>query len=97
MSEMTPRAILASNLRKLIGDESVRSWALARGLDVRLIDRMTKGDNAPTLDKIDEVAAACGIPAWQLLLPEFEPGQTIDAPLTSGERDLLKRLKALLT
>ena len=96
MNEMTPRAILAANLRKLIGDESVRAWAMARRLDVRLVDRMAGGKHSPTLDKIDEVAAACGVPAWQLLLPDFEPGKTIEPPLTSGDRELLEKLKRLL-
>lgn len=98
MEPVTPRDILARNVRKLIDKEgqSVRAWALAKGLDVRLIDRITKASHAVTIDKIDEVAAAIGVPAWQLLLPDFEPGAHIDAPLTQQERDLLLRLKGLL-
>lgn len=69
---------------------------MARGLDVRLIDRITKASHSVTLDKIDEVANACGVPAWQLLLPDFEPGASIDNPITQEERDLLARLKHLL-
>lgn len=101
MKHRDPRAILAANLLKLIeasGErKSVRAWALGRGLDVRLIDRMTKGQHSFTLDKLDEVAQAVGVPAWQLLLPDFEPGKTIDAPLSSADRELLERLKKLLT
>lgn len=101
MSKEDPRAILAANLLKLIADspekKSVRAWALARGLDVRLIDRMTKGKNAPTLDKIDEVAKAVGLPAWQLLLPDFEPGKQLEPPLSSADREMLQKLKRLLS
>lgn len=62
MDPLTPRDILARNVRKLIDNDrqSVRAWALARGLDVRLIDRITKASHAVTIDKIDEVAEACG-------------------------------------
>lgn len=95
MEPLTPRAILAANVRKLIGTDSVRNWAISRGLDVRLIDRITKGGNA-TLETIDEIAQACGVPAWHLLLPDFEPGTKIDTPVTESERALLERLKRLL-
>jgi len=98
MSDAKTRDILAKNLRKLIDKDgrSVRAWAIARGLDVRLIDRLTKGSHAVTLDKIEEVARACGLEPWHLLLPDFEPGQKLDAPLTESDRELLVRLKSLL-
>ena len=93
---LTPRAILTRNVRKLIGDESVRAWAMARGLNVRMIERITEGDHNTTLEKIDEIANACGVPAWQLLLPDFEPGTLLEPPLTKSDRELLSRLKGLL-
>jgi len=98
MDALTPRDILAANVRKMINKEgqSVRAWAMAKGLDVRLIDRIAKASHAVTLDKIDEVATACGVPAWQLLLPDFEPGASLEPPLSSGDRELLARLKSLL-
>ena len=96
METLTPRDILAANIQKLIGTDSVRGWALARGLDVRLIDRIKKGGNA-TLESIDEIAKACGVPAWHLLLPDFEPGTKIETPVTESERQLLERLKKLLS
>jgi hypothetical protein len=99
MSPDDPRAILTANVLKLIdssGESSVNAWALARGLNVRFIERITEGDHNTTLAKIDEIASACGIPAWQLLLPDFEPGKQIEAPLTPSDRELLERLKRLL-
>jgi hypothetical protein len=40
---------------------------MARGLDVRLIARAAKGQHAVTLDKLEEIAAGCGLRAWELL------------------------------
>lgn len=96
MAPLTPRAILTANVRKLVGNESVRAWAMARGLNVRLIERITEGDHNTTLEKVDEIANACGVPAWQLLLPDFEPGTKLEPPITQADRDLLARLKGLL-
>lgn len=62
---------------------------------MRLIDRITKGGNA-TLETIDQIANAVGVPAWHLLLPDFEPGAKIETPVTESERQLLERLKRLL-
>lgn len=97
------RAILAANLRRLIESAtpagqrpSVRAWALGKGLDVRLIDRLTKEQHAVTLDKLDEIAAACGLQTWQLLLENFDPAAPADAPVTSEDKALLKKLRRLL-
>lgn len=97
------RAILAANINKLIdadlrpGDRrSVRAWALGKGLDVKLVDRLSKGNNAITLDKLQQIADACGVKPWQLLLEEFEPGQPAEPPITAAERALLRRLRGLL-
>ena len=96
MPTYDPHATLTANVLKLIGTESVRAWALARGLNVRLIERITEGDHNTTLEKIDEIANACGVQAWQLLLPGFEPGEVVDAPLSKADRELLTRLKRLI-
>lgn len=102
MSQKPAREILANNLRRQIEHDqkgsrySVRAWALARGLEVRLVDRMTKGENSFTLDKLELVAAACNVPAWQLLLPEFTPGEPADVPISDEDRAMLVRLRRLL-
>ena len=97
------RAILAANINKLIdadlrhGDRrSVRAWAQGKGLDVKMVDRLSKGAHAITLDKLQELADACGLKPWQLLLEEFEPGQPAEAPITQAERALLQRLRGIL-
>jgi len=97
------RVILANNLKQLIERDtpsgerpSIRSWALSRELDVRLIDRLTKGQHAVTLDKLQAIADACGLQPWQLLLEEFDASAPPDAPISAEERTLLKRLRKLL-
>jgi len=97
------RAILAANINKLIDADlrpgerrSVRAWAKGKELDVKLIDRLTKGSNGITLDKLQIVADACGLKPWQLLLEDFDPKNPAEPPVTPGERALIKRLRGLL-
>jgi hypothetical protein len=75
---------------------SVRAWALSKGLDVRLIDRLSKGQHAITLDKLDEIASTLGLKAWQLLLEDLDPKEPPEAPITEDERRMLTRLRKLL-
>jgi hypothetical protein len=103
MAESLSRAILAANLRRLIeratppGERvSVRAWALGKGLDVRMIDRLVKGQHAVTLDSLEKIADACGLKAWHLLLEDFDPAGPPDAPITSEDRALLTKLRRLL-
>lgn len=103
MDDQSSRAILARNLRRMIeaaampGERpSVRAWALGKGLDVRLIDRLTKGQHAVTLDNIEKVANACGLKPWQLLVEDLDWHSPPDAPITDEERKLLRRLRRLL-
>jgi hypothetical protein len=97
------RATLAANLRRMIEADtprgatpSVRAWALSKGLDVRLIDRLTKGQHAVTLDKLDQIAETLGLKPWHLLLDELDAHNPPEAPITEDERRLLKRLRKLL-
>lgn len=96
--DKTSRNIVATNLRRMIDAEgsSIRAWAMARGLDVRLIDRLAKGQHAVTIDKLGEVAHAIGCQPWQLLLPDFDPKNPPDAPISAEERQMLARLRKLL-
>ena len=98
------RKVLAANLRKLIDADtpkaarpSIRAWATSRGLNVRMIDRLVKGQHAITLDKLEEIAEACGLKAWHLLIEEFDPAAPPDAPITEPERAMLRRLRRLLS
>lgn len=103
MAESHLRAILAANLRKRINADtppgarfSVRAWALGKDLDVRMIDRLVKGQHAVTLDNLDKIAEACGLQAWHLLLEDLDPSSPPDAPISEDERAMLRRLRKLL-
>lgn len=103
MTDSASRSILAANLRRMIEADtprgqvpSVRAWALSRGLNVRLIDRLTKGQHAVTLDKLEEIAHACGLQAWHLLIDELDTKHPPTAPITEDERVLLAKLRRLL-
>lgn len=63
---------------------------------MRLIDRLLKSQHAITLDKLEEVAAACGLKPWHLLIEDLDPGSPPDAPITEQERAILRRLRRLL-
>ena len=103
MSSNDLRATLAANLRRMIEREtapgsrpSVRAWALKRELDVRLINRLVKGEHAVTLDVLDRIAAELGLQAWQLLFPDLDPASPPDAPISEEDRDMLRKLRRLL-
>ena len=78
-TEQHPRQTLAANINSLINSQtpqgdrrSVRAWATKKGLDVRLVDRLTKGEHSITIDKLQEVATALGIKPWQLLKEDLD-------------------------
>ena len=98
MITATSRDILAENLRRLRDAEglSTRAWALSRGLDVKLIERLIKNSHAVSLDKLEEVAQACGLQAWHLLIPHIDTKDLPEAPITSEERALLGKLRKML-
>lgn len=75
---------------------SVRAWALGRGLNVRLVDRLVKGKHAITLDKLEELATACGLKPWHLLVDDLDPASPPDQPVSEDDRALLRRLRRLL-
>lgn len=104
MTSASLRATLAQNLRRKIEHDlgagskfSVRAWALGKELDVRLIDRLLKGEHAVTLDKLDDIAAACGLKPWQLLLDDMDPSAPADAPVSEADRAMLRKLRRLLS
>jgi hypothetical protein len=101
---MSSRKVLAANIRKLIAatatdgqKQSVRAWALANQLDVRLIDRLVKAEHSVSVDKLDEVAAACGLTSWQLLYPDFDPSHHPVRVISETDTKLLEALKRLLS
>lgn len=96
------RGILGANIWTMIREASdaakpsVRAWALSKGLDVRMIDRLVKGEHAVTLDKIEEIATACGLQAWHLLIPDLDYKNPPSAKVTDEDLQLLARLRHLI-
>jgi transcriptional regulator with XRE-family HTH domain len=103
MTQDRTRQILAANLSRLIERDSaagqrpsVRAWALGKGLDVRMIARLAKGEHAVTLDKLAEIADACGLQPWHLLYDDLDPTNPPDAPVSDEDRKMLAKLRRLL-
>lgn len=74
------RDVIAANITALIGGMSRRAWALEHGLDLKLVERLQKGTNAPTLDNLEVVAKKVKVPLWQLLAPNLGQGVTVNQP-----------------
>jgi hypothetical protein len=49
-----------------------------------------------TLDKLQEVADACGLKPWHLLYEELDPESPPDAPVSESDRAMLRKLRRLL-
>lgn len=98
MPTQQPRAILAANLRRMIDSEemSVRAWATARELDVKLINRIVNNEHAVNLETLEKIAEAVGLQPWQLLLPDLDHSAPADAPVSEEDRALLSKLRRLL-
>lgn len=92
------RDTLAQNIKRLIGDQSTRAWALGKGLDVKQVERLAKGSHAVTLDSLERVANACDLSAWQLLVPNLDPGRPPDCSHPDAQSDsaLIAQLRGLL-
>lgn len=82
---------LARNLDALMkAHADMRSQAaVARraGIDQRTVGRILHTKHAPTLQQIDKLASAFGMPAWQLLLPGFDPSDPPSRVLTAAQND----------
>lgn len=93
---------LQQNLRRILevqapklrdGAPSVRAWALQRHLEPRNIQRILNGEQSPSLLLLDEIASACGLQAWQLLVPSLDPTNPPVVHLTAAERDFYTRMR----
>lgn len=103
MTSKQPRTILANNVNRMIdrattpgARRSVRAWAISKGLDVKMIDRVTKDAHGISLDTLYTIAAAVGLEPWHLLID----GLDLDAPpapaVSAKDLETLKTLRQLL-
>lgn len=93
---------LQANLRRILevqaprakdGTPSVRAWALQRGLEPRNVQRILAGEQSPSLLLLDQLASACGLQGWQLLVPNLDPQNPPVVHLTAAERDFYTRMR----
>lgn len=61
-----------------------------------MVDRLTKCENAITLDTLDEIALALGVQSWQLLTSDFDPKKPPHIAVTETELNLYKKLQVLV-
>lgn len=88
------RAVLASNIRALMdkhyADKPNKPLALGKdcGMSKSSIERILSGDQGPSIDKIEDIAAAFEMQAYQLLIPalEIDNPQIVQGATKSEER-----------
>jgi hypothetical protein len=74
----TLREALAINLRALMaasGEKSMRSWALAHKLDVKMVHRAINGAHAINLDTMDAICDETGMSVAELLRARSDIGE----------------------
>jgi hypothetical protein len=103
MSEKQPRTILADNINRMIdrattpgAKRSVRAWAISRGLDVKMIDRVTKDAHGISLDTLYTIAAAVGLEPWHLLIEDLDLDSPPAPKVSAKDLETLKTLRKLL-
>ena len=91
------KSVIAANLRALIARDggTIRSWALKHGLEPRDIDRTVKSENSITIGKLDQIADAVGLSAWQLLVKDMNVESPPQIAVTEDELRLFERLRNL--
>jgi hypothetical protein len=62
-----------------------------------MIDRLVKGQHAVTLDKLEEIAAACNLQPWHLLIDDLDPSSPPDMPISAEDRAMLRKLRRLIS
>jgi transcriptional regulator with XRE-family HTH domain len=72
----TIKEIIAANVKALRGDESQAKLANRAGVSQRAISNLERGEQSPTIETIDRLAAALRVPAWALMI-RFDDVQTL--------------------
>ena len=87
--------VVADNLQRLIGDQSVNSWAKAHHLDQPTVRRILIGEMSPTEQTITKIANATGLVAWQLLVPGLDPkSPPVLKEASQAERELYEKIRS---
>lgn len=80
-----PRKTLAQNLRALMTARGMKAPELARvsGVDAKTINNMLHARFEPRLDKVEAVASALNVTAWQLIMHGMADALLSDVGLQS--------------
>lgn len=69
--------VLAATLRRLCAPgqrfESITALGARADLGKSTVDRLKKGESAPTLTTLDKIAHAYSLQPWQMLVPDVDP------------------------
>ena len=64
-------------------------------VDQRTVGRILSGEMCPTIDKLDELASAFGLRAWQLLVPNLDPENPPVGAISRREQEYHRKIEAL--
>lgn len=77
---MTPRHILAANLRRLMSQhpelDTLPKLTARSGVSNGTLDRIRRAVVATRIDELEPLAAAFGLEAWQLLVPPADEARS---------------------
>lgn len=86
----------AQNLAAVIAatGQSVTAWSVQRKLQARNIQRILNGEQSPSLDSMEDIARACGLEPWQMLMPGIDLSNPPVFVMSQTEAELYDRLRA---
>jgi len=94
-------SVLAQNLKALMqskaGPKSQLALAKKSGVGQATIGRILREETAASIDTVEEIAAAYGLQAWQLMVAGMDPtNPPVLVPISKAERALYDSLKAAM-
>jgi transcriptional regulator with XRE-family HTH domain len=93
---LTLSALFQRNLRAAMEHRRVRQLRLAQASSVAQtsIGRILRGEQTPTLDVVERLAAALDLEPWMMLVAGFTPGNPPGLkPISHEEEALYERLR----
>jgi transcriptional regulator with XRE-family HTH domain len=99
-TRFTPRAVLARNLKAVMGTKkgptSQLALAKASGVAQATIGRILREETGASIETVADLAKAYDLEAWQLMVAGMDPtNPPVLQPVSKSERALYERLKLL--
>lgn len=104
--KQTPLQIVSGNLRALMihagmttpdGEPNQSAMKRRSGVDQRTIGRVLSLEMNPTIEKVEQLASAFGLHAWQMLIPNLDPRNPPVVVMSEAERQFYRKLDELRT